>query len=188
MYTPPRRWPSLGTCISILLYTAVVVLLLLVLTGCRGDELPALLPPIAAMPEWVPWFAVIAIGVALVALVGLLLLLRGMRELRSGLADELKRELAAAAEPSRVSVDQPLEVRAAVDFVKREEHQALAKKMDDELGRERSSRKRIHEEISTLQGDVRVLDNAVKSTNQKLGNLDQKMDQVLLRLPRPHAS
>lgn len=79
---------------------------------------------------------------------------------------------------------QPLIVKGADDFATKPELHSLAKKMDDELGRERSARKKIHEEIADLQGDVKVLSSKTDTQNRQLSSLDGKMDQVLLRLPR----
>lgn len=83
---------------------------------------------------------------------------------------------------------QPLIVKGADDFATKPELAGLAKKMDDELGRERSARKRIHEEIAGLQGEVKVLANQGEYQSRQLNNLDNKMDQVLMRLPRPPSS
>src|SRR4051812_15701105 len=52
---------------------------------------------------------------------------------------------------------QPIEVKAHAAFATKLEHEQLQKKLDDELGRERGSRKKIHEEVATLQGDLKTL-------------------------------
>lgn len=83
---------------------------------------------------------------------------------------------------------QPFIVKGADDFATKPELAGLAKKMDDELGRERGARKKIHEEISELQGDMKGLKITSDHQTRQLSNLDGKMDQVLLRLPRPPKS
>lgn len=61
---------------------------------------------------------------------------------------------------------------------------ATKEELDAELGRERGARKRIHEEMAENQADIRVLEKMAEVQAQQLTNLDGKMDQVLMRLPR----
>lgn len=140
-------------------------------------------PLLAQMPD-VAWLAVAAVVIFLFAALGGSIFLREMRELRTNIANELKREIDAAKEAQPVSVQQPLVVTPHEKLVTREEHDALAEKMDDELGRERGSRKLMHKEIADLQGDVKVLKSQNETQSRQLATMDQKMDQVLLRLPR----
>ena len=76
---------------------------------------------LAEVPDWLPVFSILALGLALFALFGLILLLRGLRELRSGLSEEVRRELDSTAQPTRVEVQSPLEFKQHAGSVSREE-------------------------------------------------------------------
>lgn len=131
------------------------------------------------------WLTIVAIVVAIFAIAGMVIILSAVRSLRSGVAEIVKSEIASAKEASPVSVQQPLVVKPHENLVTREQHEALEEKMDTELGRERSSRKRMHEEIAALQSQTAVLRKEAEIQTRQLTNMDQKMDQVLMRLPRP---
>lgn len=79
------------------------------------------MPILAEIPDWLPVFSMLAIGLALVALFGLILLLRGLRELRTGLTDEVRRELKSGDQPTRMDVQSPLEIKAHAGVATREE-------------------------------------------------------------------
>ena len=70
----------------------------------------------------------------------------------------------------------PLSVKAAHEFVTQQDHERLEQKMDAELGRERGSRKRMHEEIAQLQGDVRALGTEVNSAKATVTKVEGKID------------
>lgn len=56
-------------------------------------------------------------------------------------------------------------------YATKEEHARLAEKMDVELGRERGARKKIHEEIAALQGDLKVIQAETSAHTQSFTNL-----------------
>lgn len=144
-------------------------------------------PILAELPE-IGYLIIVCVVVAIVGLVGLAVILRFLRDFRSNLAKELTLQINSGKQPAPVEVQQPLIVKAHESLVTREEHTQLSTKMNEELGRERGARKQIHQEISDLQGDVKVLKSQNDSQTLKLTQLDGKMDQVLLRLPRPGGS
>jgi seryl-tRNA synthetase len=143
-----------------------------------------MIPVLAELPDFA-WITGGAVVVFIVVAFGASIVLREMRELRSNLADEIGRQLESAKQAQPVAVQQPLIVTAHEKHVTREEHAALTQRLDDELGRERGARKKMHEEIASLQGDVKVLKSQNETQSRQLSTMDQKMDQVLLRLPRP---
>lgn len=156
-------------------------------------------PYLAQLPDT----ATLAIGAVVLFIIvcfGAMIFLRSMRELRAGLADELKRELDGGKKAAPVAVQQPLVVKPHTDFVTKESHDELKRRVNecatsaqlakverdlkDDLTKQARSRKEMHEEIAELQGDVKVLKAQNEHQTAQLGNLDSKMDQVLLRLPR----
>jgi len=68
--------------------------------------------------------------------------------------------------PASAALPQPLEVQESHAFATVPELNALASKMDEELGRERGARKKIHEEIATIQSTV----SSIRTENEKQSN------------------
>ena len=121
--------------------------------------------------DYLPYLLAACIALGLAAVVGIGYMLRFARELRAGLADEVRRELAASAEAQRIEIQQPLQVQAALEFATREEHRALAAELLIHALGERGSRKRIHEEITALQGDMRGLQATNEAQSASLDEL-----------------
>lgn len=65
------------------------------------------------------------------------------------------------------------------EYISREEHAAFAKKVDDELGRERGARKKIHEEISALTSAVEVVKE--QNIQQSRSLSDIKTEQAAIK-------
>lgn len=140
-------------------------------------------PLLAELPDS-GWLIIICVVVGIIGLVGIAVIVGVLRGFRENLADEIKREIDTKQAAAPVQVQSPLIVKAHEHLVTREEHQKLEARMAEELGRERGARKKIHEEIGTLQGDVKVLQSQNDNQTRQLSNLDGKIDQVLMRLPR----
>jgi len=70
------------------------------------------------------------------------------------------------------------------EYATRIELDKVEKTLKEDLTKQASARKKMHEEISDLQGEVRALQTSADFQTRQLTNLDAKMDQVLLRLPR----
>lgn len=63
--------------------------------------------------------------------------------------------------------------------------------LDTELGRERGSRKKMHEEIAALQGDVKSHHTAIESLsqdvaafNEQIGDVNKRIDEIPMRTIR----
>lgn len=117
----------------------------------------------------------IAVGVVVFGAIGLGISLRFLQNLRKDLATELGVQLKKENEAKRIDVQNPLHVKAALEFATKPELRDLESKMDAELGRERGARKKIHEEIAELQGDVKVLKVQGAAQNGKLDNLEAQI-------------
>lgn len=70
------------------------------------------------------------------------------------------------------------------EYVTRTEVEKIERTLKDDLTKQAGARKEMHKEISDLQGDVKVLQATTDAQTRQLGNIDVKMDQVLMRLPR----
>jgi len=58
----------------------------------------------------------------------------------------------------------------------------LAAKMDEELGRERSARKKIHEDFAAMAGDVKVLQAETGRQTATLGELKVEVQSTNARI------
>lgn len=74
-------------------------------------------------------------------------------------------------------------------YATKAEHSELRAQLDVELGRERASRKRMHEEIAELQGDMKSMrgelntqSKQVESMHDKLEEINKRIDLVPVRL------
>jgi hypothetical protein len=70
------------------------------------------------------------------------------------------------------------------EYALRADHDKLAAKMDEEFKRERLSRKGLYEKVEAQGNAIASLRASTEAQTKQLTNLDAKMDQVLLRLPR----
>lgn len=139
--------------------------------------------PLALLTLPDPAYLVIgAVIVALVALYGIGQLLKFLREFRSELANELKREIGESKEPSPMSVQQPLVIKGHQELVTRDEHKSLAERMDQELGRERGARKQIHQEIGALQASVAAITKENTKQTSDLQDLKQDIKEMNVRI------
>ncbi|PTX95757.1 hypothetical protein DB354_10120 [Opitutus sp. ER46] len=73
-------------------------------------------------------------------------------------------------------------------YATKTEHAQLAEKLDTELGRERGSRKKMHEEISKMQSDISAIstDNHAQSKDladlkRQISATEQRIDAVPMR-------
>lgn len=147
-------------------------------------------PSFAELPPWLPYLAGSAIAIALLALFGLLLLLRGLRELRSGVAEEVRRELAAGGEAARVQVQSPLEIKAHAGVVTRREweetHGRISRErreVDAEIKRvEAAAEKRTDKIEAKLDENSRLTTETrsdVRNLTQQTSSLNQSITQFL---------
>lgn len=131
------------------------------------------------------WLAAGAVAGFLIVAVGAMLFIRAMRELRTNLADELRRELESASAPAQVAVQQPLTVTPADKFVTHVEFAEL--KVDVEQIREevKDGFRTLGDERRTSVGN---LHGKIDGTNAKVDEmrgevrlLNQQLQQLLSR-------
>lgn len=74
-------------------------------------------------------------------------------------------------------------------YATKAEHSDLRAQLDVELGRERASRKRMHEEIADIQGDMKAMrgeldmqSKQVESVHHELREMNKRIDAVPARL------
>ncbi len=67
-------------------------------------------------------------------------------------------------------------------YATKTEHGALAARLDEELGRERSARKRIHEEIAALQAHTAALRAETTAQTNTLDELRQDQRELRARI------
>ncbi len=65
------------------------------------------------------------------------------------------------------------------EYVTRNEHESLKKKMDEELGRERGARKQIHQDIAALQTGIEVVKSQNREQSERIGEI--RNDQLAIR-------
>ena len=151
------------------------------------------------LPPYVPWFVAACIGVAIIAMFGLYLILKFLREFRTQLADELKREMDNAKKPAPMSIEQPFIVKEHNPHVSTSDHMILRKDFEDLREQRRKDVHGLHLKIEQGIASVSASQNEqgrdivklqTESTAQirQLQNLDTKMDQILQRLPRQQSS
>ena len=133
--------------------------------------------------------AVYGLSVAVIGGVGALLLvagklLKGLRELRSGVAGELKREIETASAAQRVDVQQPLTVTPFVDYVRKPDYDRDMGVVDDRLNAATESRKKLHERVDAHSQRIASLEKGERNTEVSLANIDQKLTVILQRLPK----
>ena len=140
----------------------------------------------AALPEWVPMFAVICIVVAVVAILGLLLLLRGLQEFRKRFAEEMGLHLNAKKEPAPVAVQSPLVItehqhpvtRAELEKVDTQLHGRLKREraeIDDEIRRVATAAEKRSDELAK---DLKENTSLTSNINGKVEVINQSMVQL----------
>ncbi len=67
-------------------------------------------------------------------------------------------------------------------YATKEQHRELELKLDAELGRERSARKRIHEEIAALQANVAAIKVATDSQATDTAELKERVAEINSRI------
>lgn len=72
------------------------------------------------------------------------------------------------------------------EFATREQHAELKKEIEKLDTERRVSVARLHEKTETLSTDIAQLKSETTHQTRQLQSLDSKMDQVLMRLPRPN--
>ena len=70
----------------------------------------------------------------------------------------------------------------AETYATKDEHREFKEKMDAELGRERSSRKKIHEEVGELQADTKSLRTETESQTRQLADLKKQIGDTAARI------
>jgi hypothetical protein len=70
------------------------------------------------------------------------------------------------------------------EYVTREQHAKLEQEFRTESARQSNSRKGIYAQLEDQGKQIARLETNAEVQTRQLSNLDQKMDQVLLRLPR----
>ena len=139
---------------------------------------------LSQLPPWVPLFAILAIGVALFGAFGLILLLRGMRELRSGIADEVRRELVSKDTASKVNVQSPLVVQEHSRYVTAIELDRVEKNLKDDLTKGAVSRKKMHEEIETIRVEQASIKTETLSQSREIHRIRDSLEQMPERIRR----
>ncbi|MBI5693653.1 MAG: hypothetical protein HZC55_26550 [Verrucomicrobia bacterium] len=71
---------------------------------------------------------------------------------------------------------------AVQTYATKVEHRDLATKLDVELGRERSARKKIHEEIAELQSGVSAIRAETSGQTRDIGELKQQISETNTRI------
>lgn len=79
--------------------------------------------------------------------------------------------------------NQPVSVRQEHDLVTQDELEKLEKKLEADSAKQASSRKGIYANLEEHGKEIASLKAQFTAVNGQLSNLDNKMDQVLLRLP-----
>ena len=67
-------------------------------------------------------------------------------------------------------------------YTTKDEHREFQQKMDAELGRERSSRKKIHEEVGELQADTKSLRTETENQTRQLADLKKQIGETAARI------
>ncbi|ACB76689.1 hypothetical protein [Opitutus terrae] len=70
------------------------------------------------------------------------------------------------------------------EYITRDEVEKIEKRLTDDLTKQAGSRKDIHKDIDQLRVGQGRLEVKTEELGKQLTNLDDKMDRVLLRLPR----
>jgi hypothetical protein len=130
-------------------------------------------------------------GVSVVAIGGIVVLalvsgrlLKGLRDFRAGIAEEIRRELESAAATQRVDVQQPLHVTPQITYVERPDYEREQEVIDRRLNAATAARKEIHEKLDQHGQRIALLEKSERHTEQTLANIDQKLTTILQRLPR----
>jgi hypothetical protein len=130
-------------------------------------------------------------GLSALALIGLAMLvlgmgkmLKGLREFRAGVADEIRREIDAAAKTPRVDVQQPFTVRPYADSVLRSDYDRDQETNNDRHKAAKVSREKIHENLKSHEARITSLEKGERHTDAALATIDQKVTTILQRLPK----
>lgn len=105
------------------------------------------MPLLAALPD-LSWVIVAAVIVMIVCAIGLGVFLRFVKELRSNLAQELKREIVAQQEPTPITIQSPLEITDHAGIATKTELQTVKDELHGRLKRERAE---INAEIKRVE-------------------------------------
>lgn len=141
--------------------------------------------PFAQLPD-TAYLVIVCVVVAIIGLVGLGVILSFVRDLRTNLAEELRREITAGKEAAPVSVQQPLEVKEHITYATTDAVQALKDDVDqlrnevrdgfDKLGNERrTSVAHLHAKVDSANTKVDNLAGKVELMNQQLSQVLSKM-------------
>ena len=67
-------------------------------------------------------------------------------------------------------------------YATKQQHDEFRKQMDAELGRERGSRKMIHQEVAILQADTKSLRTETESQTRQLADLKKQINDTAARI------
>jgi len=67
-------------------------------------------------------------------------------------------------------------------YATKQQHEEFKKQMDAELGRERGSRKLIHQEVAALQADTKALKTETESQTRQLSDLKKQIGDTAARI------
>ena len=67
-------------------------------------------------------------------------------------------------------------------YATKQQHDEFRKQMDAELGRERGSRKLIHQEVAVLQADTKSLRTETESQTRQLADLKKQINDTAVRI------
>lgn len=81
-------------------------------------------------------------------------------------------------------IQQPLEVKAHCEYATTAQLAKVEKELKEDLTKGAASRKKMHEEIEAMRVAQARIEVKNDEQSRQLTNLDQKMDMVLMRLPR----
>jgi len=100
------------------------------------------------------------------------------------LARKMMQMIAEKSEATNVNLPQPLEIRAAKQFVNRGDYDRDQGVVDARLKAATESRKKMHEKLDDQGQRIALLEKSEQHHEALLAAIDQKLTAILQRLPR----
>lgn len=126
----------------------------------------------AEISDSMPWFILACVLVAIVAMVGLGIILKFLKELRTNIAEELKREISSAREPAPMAVQQPLVVTPHAAPISHAQVEQMDKEVHGRISRER---KEIDVRAAKLEQSLAELDTAL---DEQTREINDRIDKI----------
>ena len=138
-------------------------------------------------PSWLP---IVAVALAVFVIGGMGIILAFLQNLRKNAATEIKREIAADDEPTPMRVQQPLIIKAEVEYATKAAHEALRQDFSEFRIEVRDafntsavaaskSREKIYNALNDQAKLLAANTTETELTRQRLEKLDTKIDRVL---------